>query len=324
MDDKQDMALERYDFQIYGKHRSRGALLLDTDLGPLMLRERYRLTSHFDLENAVKDRLRDTGMLNIDYAIPNKDGELVTKWDTGEKYVVYRWFCGGECDYRDEAMLSRMAGNLGDIHHSLTDFPQITDYNPIPLHLQYAKHNREMRRVYRHMKDKKRKTIFELRAMQQFHMFYHKAEDVTAMLEDNPYYKKKASCTVDICHGEYNYHNLIATESGLATTHFEHAYPGIQLMDVAYFMRKTMEKNHWQLDKGKAIWEGYAKRSDCGTEALAFLYIVLSYPIKYWKLLNQYMNGKKTWISDKSIEKLRTVYDQEEAKTVFLEKLTSF
>ena len=111
---------------------------------------------------------------------------------------------------------------------------------------------------------------------------------------------------------------------GMATTNFEHAVPGVQLMDLAYFMRKTMEKNRWQADKGRIIWEGYTGEMNCGEKELEFLVTVLSYPIKYWKLLNQYMNGKKTWISNKSMEKLRAVCEQENNKEKYLQKMLFF
>ena len=53
-------------------------------------------------------------------------------------------------------------------------------------------------------------------------------------------------------------------------------------------------------------------------EEREFLWIILSYPEKYWKLMNHYINGKKTWISDKNMEKLKAVKEQEQAKENFL------
>ena len=47
-------------------------------------------------------------------------------------------------------------------------------------------------------------------------------------------------------------------------------------------------------------------------------------PIKYWKLLNQYINSKKTWISNKNMEKLKAVCEQEESKDKFLQQMRTF
>lgn len=324
MEDKQELTLEKYDFQVKNRHRSRGAVLLDTNEGPLLLREQKRITGHFELENQIKEHLRKKGMTNLDFVVPNQEGKYVTEWETGEKYVVYRWFYGEECDYRNLQDLRLMAENLGSLHDCLRGFLKEPVALELPLHEQYERHNRGMKRVYNYMKEKKRKTEFERHAMQGFGMFYTRAEGVKARLMESNYYRKHGASTTDLCHGEYNYHNILMTRQGLATTNFEHAAPGVQLMDLAYFMRKTMEKNHWQIEKGKAIWESYAQKASSGEGELAFLATILSYPIKYWKLLNQYMNGKKTWISNKSMEKLQAVYEQEDSKDKFLQRMISF
>lgn len=147
---------------------------------------------------------------------------------------------------------------------------------------------------------------------------------VRSQLSENLYYKEHSGQTKDVCHGEYNYHNLLLTKSGLATTNFEHAAPGMQLLDMAYFMRKVMEKNKWQVEKGVVLWNGYCEGAGCSKKELEFLITILSYPIKYWKLLNQYINSKKTWISNKNMEKLKAVCEQEESKDKFLQQMRTF
>lgn len=324
MEDKQEMTLEKYHFQVRNQHRMRGAVLLETDEGPLLLREQKKVTGHFALENEIKELLRSKGMRNLDFVVPNREGKLVTEWETGEKYVVYRWFHGEECDYRSPKDLFVMAENLGKLHRYLCGYYEEPVTLEEPLLLQYERHNREMKRVYTYMKGKKRKTDFERYAIERFGLFYGRAQKAQKQLEESSYYRDHGRKTRDLCHGEYNYHNLLMTSEGMATTNFEHVVPGVQLMDLAYFMRKTMEKNRWQAEKGRTIWEGYTGEMNCGESEREFLVTVLSYPIKYWKLLNQYMNGKKTWISNKSMEKLKAVCEQEDSKEKFLQKMLTF
>ena len=95
-----------------------------------------------------------------------------------------------------------------------------------------------MKHVYGYMRGKKKKTEFERYAMQCFPNFYERAMQVRSQLSENLYYKEHSGQTKDVCHGEYNYHNLLLTKSGLATTNFEHAAPGMQLLDMAYFIGK--------------------------------------------------------------------------------------
>ena len=50
------------------------------------------------------------------------------------------------------------------------------------------------------------------------------------------------------------------------------------------------------------------------------LYYRLSYPEKFWKIVNFYYNSPKVWIPGKNMEKLKKIWIQEEEKQTFLEK----
>lgn len=319
MEDKQELTLEKYGFQVKNRSRARGGVLLDTSEGPRLMREYDRIQGHFAFENEIKERLAESGMPLTDRVVLNIEGSPVTEWESGEKYVVYQWYYGDSCDYRSCQGLRRAAENLGRLHQQLKE---VSD-EPVPveedLFMRYERRNRELKRVYRFMKDKRRKNEFELYALSCFREFYQKAEKAAADLRHSAYWQQHGKLARDICHGEYNYHNLIFTKKGVATTNFEHMKYGIQLMDLAYFLRKVMEKNGWQKEKGAAVLDGYREEKELEPEEYRFLWTILSYPVKFWKLMSQYMNGKKTWISDKNMEKLVAVREKEEAKNNFLE-----
>ncbi len=318
MEDKQELTLGKYSFQVKNRNRARGAVLLDTNEGPRLMREYERIQGHFAFENEVKERLAQRGMPLTDRVVYNIEGDPVTEWESGEKYVVYQWYYGDSCDYRSSQGLERAAENLGQLHKRLRGMSE----EPVPmeenLFMRYERRNRELKRVYHFMKGKKRKNEFELCALSCYPEFFRKAEQAAEYLQKSVYWQKYGKETRDVCHGEYNYHNLIYTKKGIATTNFEHAHYGMQLMDLAYFLRKVMEKNAWQKEKGRAVLEGYRKEVEMGAEEYEFLWTVLFYPVKFWKLMSQYMNGKKSWISDKNMEKLVSVREKEEAKNKFL------
>lgn len=324
MEDKQEQTIEKYGFTVKKRYRTRGAVLLDTGDGPCLLREYERIAAHFEWENHIKEHLAECGMKNTDRVIPNLEGNLVTEWESGEKYVVYQWFLGENCDYHSVHCLREAAKNLAQLHYHLKDFAAQEVVLEDNLVMQYRRYNRELKRVYLFMKEKKRKNEFELYAMSSFAQFYEKAKKALGWLETAAYFKEKGTKTRDLCHGAYNYHNLIATKNGMATTNFEHAGYGVQMMDLAYFFRKVMEKNEWDAKIGEAMLEGYGSVLTLGRKEREFLAVVLSYPLKYRKLMNQYMNGKKTWISDKNMQKLIGVREQENVKTGYLQSLMSF
>ena len=354
MEDKQDLTIEKYGFQVKSRYRARGALILDTSEGLFLMREYEKISGHFELENAIKQRLFERGMELTDRVFPNRDGELVTQWDTGEKYVVYHWYSGEACDCQKVSDLEMAAKNLGCLHRNLKNFgresgaergeimqPGLSDCDGrgavcearLPgkdsesggetLAERYERYNRELKRVYQFMKQKKRKSEFEFQALACYHDFYQKAEEASRCLLTCEYAAEFQNGSMDICHGAYNYHNLIFTPQGTATTNFESASYGIQLLDLAYFLRKVQEKNGWQMERGKKILGSYASEMPLGAGEREFLFYVLSYPMKYRKLMNQYMNGKKSWISDKNMEKLRAVRKMESAKDNFLKNMST-
>lgn len=322
MDDRQEQTIEKYGFQVKNRYRVRGAVLLDTDEGLRMLRQCDRLGEHFSFENRIKENLAEKGFGMTDRVVPNLDGDAITEWENGIKYVVYCWYSGNECDYRSGHDLCLAAENLGRLHLALREKAD----TPVPpeedLMGRYQRRIRELKRVYRFMMGKKRKSHFELYALACYPEFAKKASNAEKKLAQSAYFQKNGTGTRDLCHGEYNYHNLIMTGDGVATTNFERMAFGMQLMDLAYFFRKVMEKNNWDAEKGKAILESYKSVAGFSPEEQEFLWIVLSFPEKYWKLMNHYINGKKTWISDKNMEKLKGVKEQEQAKENFLKTLS--
>ena len=318
VEDKQELTLGKYSFQVKNRNRARGAVLLDTNEGPRLMREYERIQGHFTFENEGKARLAQRGMSLTDQVVYNIEGNPVTEWESGEKFVVYQWYYGDSCDYRSTQALEKAARNLGQLHQHLRGMSEEPVQMEENLFMRYERRNREMKRVYQFMKSKKRKNEFELCALSCYPEFYRKAEQAAAYLQKSVYWQRRGTETRDVCHGEYNYHNLIYTKKGIATTNFEHAQYGIQLMDLAYFLRKVMEKNAWQKEKGRAVLEGYRSEAEMGAEEYEFLWTILFYPVKFWKLMSQYMNGKKSWISDKNMEKLFSVREKEAAKDKFL------
>ena len=82
MEDRRELIEKKYGFQVKNQYRARGAILFDTKDGPLLLREKMKLTGHFEWENEVKDHLRKNGMTLLDFAVKNVDVfDRSGRWD---------------------------------------------------------------------------------------------------------------------------------------------------------------------------------------------------------------------------------------------------
>ena len=94
--------------------------------------------------------------------------------------------------------------------------------------------------------------------------------------------------------------------------------------DLYQFARKVMEKNHFDYEILELLLSTYAKQIDISKEDYRYLYVLLSYPEKFWKIANSYYNTNKAFLSPKYVEKLLTVIEQEKEKNELLSQYYSF
>ena len=126
------------------------------------------------------------------------------------------------------------------------------------------------------------------------------------------------------CHGDYNYHNILIGEEGILPVNFEMMSMNMAISDLANYMRKILEKNQWSLTVGNTILEGYTKHCKLTDDEIRHLGYILLYPGRFWQLANHYYNGHKAWVSERDIEKLSKVIEQENERVAFLQNMFSF
>jgi spore coat protein I len=127
-----------------------------------------------------------------------------------------------------------------------------------------------------------------------------------------------------LVHGDYNYHNILFTTEGIATTNFEHFKIDVQVQDLYYFLRKVMEKYQWDERLGREMMDAYQSVRPLDAREMECIALCLSYPEKFWKIVSTYYHSNKAWIPEKNVEKLRTSILQVQEKQRFIENLFSF
>jgi len=242
-----------------------------------------------------------------------------------------RWFSGRECDIHREKDVLDAVSNLTRIHLALRGFKGdesegLTVTTAEDLRQEYFRHNREMKKVRTFMRDKVDKGDFELAFLKHFDSMYSTANSALEHLEKSNYEELLTECKQNhaLVHGDYNYHNVLMTYMGIATTNFEHAQSNIQVTDLYYFLRKVMEKNQWDTALGDKILNCYQRQIPFKKGELDYIAICLAYPEKFWKAANSYHRSRKVWIPAKNLEKLELVIKQTEQKNEFLENIFAF
>lgn len=325
MEDKLEEILKQYPFQVLAKRRTRGGFLLETSQGLRLLKEYQSSLSRLEFEERIKSRLVQQGYQELDITYKNNKEEYFTKDAYRNNWIVRQWYTGTECDIKDTKAVLKCAGHLGRIHRMMhLGQTQETDYcQKESLKEEMERHNRELKRVRGYIRGKKQKNEMEICLLNSFDVFYQQACLAQTLLQESSYDDiwEKTMSQGRICHGNYTYHNVLFTEEGVVTTHFDKTEIGLQIRDLYDFLRKVMEKNGWKSELGCKMIQAYQKERSFEDGEGAILYTLLLYPEKYWKLVNFYYNGRKSWMPAKNLEKLLRIRAQQEERMEFLKEV---
>lgn len=329
MEDKLDEVIKRYPFNVKSRRRIRGAVLLDTDKGIFLAKIYTSCKNRLIFEESIKKMLVEGGCCDVDIAIENINDELLTDDGVGNKWLVKRWYSGEECDIRDIKKVVLASANMAKLHEIMVMGEKLSEpvieIKPSKMDIQalFSRHNREIKRVHGYIREKRQKNDMEICLLNSYKNFYEQGKQAEEFLAKCGYDRLCETTREQhrIFHGSYNYHNIILIDDRVVTTNFEKADIGIQISDLYDFLRKVMEKNSWQMEFGISAIEAYCKVRQPEEEERMVLYAMLLYPEKYWKLINFYYNGKKSWMSAKNYEKLLRICKQEEVRIKFLKEV---
>ena len=188
------------------------------------------------------------------------------------------------------------------------------------------------------IRKRRNKGKFEALFLQHFEKMIRLATRAAEQLETSGYETlyEQSICGKRLVHGDYNYHNVLMPAGGHgtsdgwgcrgrgATTGFEHFRMDVQVLDLYYFLRKVMEKHHWDVKFGDAMLEMYSRIRPLSQAEIEYISLKLIYPEKFWKVANAYYQSNKAWIPEKSVEKLETAIRQTEEKMRFVEQIFAF
>ncbi len=326
MIDKGAGVLEQYDLLATRTLRGRGATIIETDKGYRRIIEYSGAYSRLEYENALLNYICKSGFENVDYIVPNKEGSLFSLDMGGIKHIVTNWFYGSECDVKSQSCIYESVKNLAALHNILFE-SKFDDCSNLPisesLEEEYKKHNLELKRVRTYIRGRKRKSGFEYDVLRHFEEFYECAMEVSELIKQSEYDRlhKEAKEKASICHGNYNYHNILFDKGKVAIVNFERSAVGVQISDLYLFLRKVMEKYDWDVNVGHGLIEAYDSVKTISDKEYELLKVMIHYPEKFWKIVNHYYNSNKSWIPDKNVEKLNRVYHQQQKKEKFIRSM---
>ena len=188
MNDRAVSVFENYDVKILGTAKGRGALLAETEQGWLILKEYTGPEARLELQEKLLQAVRDAGFPGVEQLLRNKEGELLTRDQDRTAYIVKTWFDGRECNLRDVKECQNAARTLGRLHLAMEQPQLAAQYTgrPFSLEREYARHNRELKKVRRYLREKGQKSDFERFLLHHYDRFYEKALETEEQLKRRP------------------------------------------------------------------------------------------------------------------------------------------
>ncbi|MBQ9765738.1 MAG: hypothetical protein IJW18_06045 [Lachnospiraceae bacterium] len=325
MGEKDLMVLEEYDVEVLRTGKGRESIYCETaDKGLMLLKEYEGSEGKAGAENAVlKELLKNR---TVDVYMENKEGKCISVMPDGRKYILKKGVEGREIDLKSAEEMYFAVRALANLHNELAE---ITDRIGEEITIldrkrsfdeDILRHHKELKRVKNYIRNQRRKNDFELKVMECFDIFYEQdnyvieyAEAISGEIAEDA---KRL-----LCHGNFNQHNALLSGKEVNIINFDKMNIFYQITDLYFFMRKCMEKQNFDVGLGLRIIEEYEAEKRLAAVEKKMLYVMFSYPEKFWKVLNHYYNANKAWISQKSIDKLEVLIKQEALRQGFLREL---
>ena len=322
MNDRAVSLLDQYEIEVNRTWKGRGAILCESDQGLLIMKEYAGPVEKVKFQDYLLKHIMESGAVRVESILRTKEGEMIVYDQDRVAYIVKTYCEGRECNHRDSQECSQAVRTLANLHKvsNLSGREMLQEQPVFHIEKEYEKHNRELKKVRRFLREKSQKTDFEIYLMKHYDYFLDIALQITEELQYYAYEEDAYEFPI-VCHGDYQYHNIIQTEAGIVLINFEKCVRDYPVRDLYLFLRKLLEKNNWSQTLGDMLLESYNRERSLTDRDYSQLYYRFAYPEKFWKIVNFYYNTGKAWIPDRNMEKIEKLFAQEREKQLFLESI---
>lgn len=325
MNEKGLSVLEQYDLDVRSARRGRGSFLVETDKGLKILTEYSGTEGRLSFQSRAMNHLKEAGFEYLDLPVPNRDGNFLVKDREEITYLLREWHEGRECDVKSLADVQEAIRTLAKVHchFCLEGEEEERNFGELTLLEEFERKNAELRKIRKFIRARRCKNEFEQAFLNCFDIFYEEAEEAREASQSigQRSLSEESLKKGYMCHGDYNQHHVFFSAEGTAVTDFGRCHYGVQMGDLARFIRKILEKQNWDMAWGDAMMREYIRVRLISEGEEENLRLRLLYPEKFWKLANHYYGSNKAWLPKKNMEKLQSLISQREQKASFLKML---
>lgn len=316
-------ALQQYDLEADHVRKGRSGWICETNLGIKLLKEYRGTLKRLEFETQVLGQVRAASEVLVDAYIRTKDDALISLSEDGTRHVLKDWYLDRECNVKDRLEVLEAVNRIARLHRIFRGIPMQEEWNMgsimmPPMDQEMERHNRELQRARNYIRNKRKKTEFELCVIGNYRLFCEQAIEAQKGVEA---LWGKSDNHLFLCHGDLDHHHILIGNRHTAIIEYNKMHLGSQVTDLYHFMRKVMEKQNWNQELGMDMLAAYQRVLPFSDWEKEYLYYLFLYPEKYWKQINFYFNANKAWIPDRNVEKLCNLEAQLESRKKFLSKI---
>lgn len=313
-----EVALENYELTVSRIIKGRGAYICDTSIGQKMLVP-YR--GHEQRARTLRDTLafiQRNGM-DVEQILETKEQCIISRDNCEAAYILKDYRPGRECSAENIDDMRGGSRALAQLHNILEKYPLPPDIEAESLHEKAVRKCVQIVKLKNYIRRHSKTNSFEHLFYECYEKFLEQGQKSVQILCELENSTKSAPI---YCHGAYNQHNVVYTQSGRwLPVNFETMHPGYPETDIAEYMRKMLEKNHWDTAVADAILDSYCSVRKLDTASRRRLGALLLFPEKFCKLCNHYTNSRKSWVCDRDVEKLTQLIQQNEEREEYLHNM---
>ncbi|WP_180954119.1 CotS family spore coat protein [Bacillus sp. M6-12] len=271
----------------------RAVVKIETSKGTYALKKVNFTPEKLNFIYEAQEYLWEKGYQHQSRWLPASNGQPYVKSADGSYYYINQWINGKESDVKDSEQLKTMMEMQANFHLSSLGFTPSSKAKVPAMWEQGIKDYefivKELKSFYADIKQQPL-SKFESAFFQTAEPMTNMAEEGLALLKQSSYEKamNRAMAEKGLVHGDFAYHNFIkATDGDLYVIDFDLCAQNLRILDLAYFIRKVMDRAKWDINLTYTILEEYHKINPITEDELQILKAMLHLPKRYYKYVKQ-------------------------------------
>lgn len=308
-----ETALENYSINITKLSKARGGILCDTSIGQKLLVPFKGQEKRAQQLAGILSYLQKNGM-DVEQLMLTDNNAYISRDNCEATYILKDYRYGRECSPDSWEDMKGAITSLASFHRILVGYAEQPN---ISLGDMISRKCARIINLKNYIRHKGKKNEFEHLFNTCYEHFLSQGQQAAQCIKEI----EKNGIPVIYIHGDFNQHNVVLTQSGRwLPINLETTYQGYPQIDIAEYMRKMLEKNHWNKMLSDCLLESYMEERKMSKDEIRLLSALLLFPEKFCKLCSHYMNSRKSWVCDREVQKLIKLIEQNEERELYLKE----